>query len=182
MPLALNQLLMTQTLMIRPPIPIDENERLSALQRLKLLDTAPEDTFDRITRFACEEFQVSIAAISLVDANRQWFKSISGLDVRETSREISFCGHTILEEGIFVVLDASADVRFADNPLVTGEPNIHFYAGCPIHDPSFRRIGSLCIINETPRAFDRTDMVKLNELANLVDEQIETDYLASLKS
>ena len=167
-------------IMLAPAIPKNETERLEALHRLALLDTEPEAAYDLLTRRACEEFKVSICAISLLDGERQWFKSITGLDVRETSREISFCGHTILEEGCFVVLDTFLDSRFVDNPLVTGEPKIRFYAGSPIHDPSFHRIGSICLINETPRTFNRDDLVKLHEYASEVEAQIERDYLANL--
>lgn len=167
--------------MLAPAIPIDEKQRLEALYRLNLLDTEPVERYDRLTKLACEEFGVEISAISLLDSNRQWFKSITGLDVRETSREISFCGHTILEEGCFAVLDALRDSRFEDNPLVTSDPKIRFYAGCPIHDPSFRRIGSLCLISRAPRSFDRKDMVKLHDLASMVDETIELDYFADLR-
>ena len=168
--------------MLAPRIPKNEPERLIALQGLALLDTQPAEAYDRLTRLASEEFKVGICAISLVDRDRQWFKSISGLSVKETSREISFCGHTILDEGCFVVLDTFLDDRFADNPLVTDEPKIRFYAGCPVHDPSFHRIGSICLIDSAPRSFDRKDMVKLHEYASDVEAQIEKDYLVRLQN
>ena len=115
-----------------PVIPKDEEERLRALRLLNILDTSDEERFDRLTRLAKRMFGVPIALVSLVDENRQWFKSCIGLEVRETPRDISFCGHSILGDDIFIVNDASSDVRFSDNPLVTDDPNIRFYAGCPL--------------------------------------------------
>ena len=109
--------------MKKPDIPADEQERLRALQSLGILETESEERFDRLTRMARRMFGVPIALVSLVDAERQWFKSRVGLDAGETPRDISFCGHTILGDEIFVIEDARADVRFADNPLVTGAPH-----------------------------------------------------------
>jgi GAF domain-containing protein len=107
---------------LEPPFPVDESERLQDLQCLSVLDTGPEQRFDRITRTAQRLFQVPMALVSLVDRERQWFKSKQGLDASETPRSISFCGHAILQEGVFVVRDASVDERFKDNPLVTHAP------------------------------------------------------------
>lgn len=112
-----------------PEKPDNEVQRLRHLNTLAILDTAAEERFDRITRLARRLFNVPIALISLVDENRQWFKSCYGLNVSETSRDISFCGHAILGKKVFVIEDASQDPRFADNPLVTDAPNIRFYAG-----------------------------------------------------
>ena len=125
--------------MIPAPIPPDEEARLQALRELLILDTPPEERFDRITRFAMSEFEVPIATISLVDRDRQWFKSNFGLDACEASRDVSFCGHTILERRFLVVPDALKDERFRDNPLVSGPPWIRFYAGAILRLP-FGRI------------------------------------------
>ncbi|MFM5486675.1 GAF domain-containing protein, partial [Aeromonas veronii] len=115
-----------------PVVPDNERLRLDALRRLAILDSPAEERFDRITRMARNMFDVPIALVSLVDENRQWFKSCCGLPVLETPRDISFCGHAILGEELFVVEDAAQDPRFSDNPLVTGEPHIRFYAGHPL--------------------------------------------------
>ena len=117
------------TEMDKPPIPYDEQSRLAALKSLGILDTPAEERFDRFTRLAQKLFNAPIAAISLVDDKRQWFKSMQGLEVEETERDIAFCAHAITDDEIFTVDDASTDPRFADNPLVTGDPNIRFYAG-----------------------------------------------------
>ena len=112
-----------------PETPADEAKRLATLRALGVLDTAAEERFDRLTRMAKRLFRVPIALVSLVDENRQWFKSCMGLATNETSRDISFCGHAILGDDIFIIPDTLADARFADNPLVVGEPYIRFYAG-----------------------------------------------------
>src|SRR5476649_2442364 len=114
------------------PLPANEPQRLEALRALNLLDTPPEERFDRITRLAARILGVPMAGVVLVDENRQFFKSCYGLDLVETNRNISFCAHAILENKQMVVPDAKLDVRFADNPLVTGESNIRFYIGSPI--------------------------------------------------
>lgn len=142
--------------MLVPSIPPDEAQRLDDLCRLELLDTEPEARFDRITRTAARLFGVPTALITLVDADRQWFKSRQGLQVASTPRRVSFCGHAVLQDGAFVVNDARADPRFADNPLVTGEPHVRFYAGMPLHGSAGHRVGSLCVIDPVPRAFSPT--------------------------
>ena len=118
-----------------PATPDNEHLRLDALRRITILDTSAEERFDRITRMARNMFDVPISLVSLVDKDRQWFKSCCGLPVLETPRDISFCGHAILGDGLFVVEDATRDLRFADNPLVTGDPHIRFYAGAPLSAP-----------------------------------------------
>lgn len=110
--------------MQKPPKPENEEARLAALRSLNILDSSPEERFDRLTRIAKRLFNVPIALVSLVDEGRQWFKSSQGLSASETSREISFCGHTILGDGVFLIPDATQDERFHDNPLVIGEPNV----------------------------------------------------------
>lgn len=158
--------------MLKPPKPFDETARLMSLHSLRVLDTRSEERFDRITRMAGRMFDVGICLVSLVDADRQWFKSKQGLDASETPREISFCGHTILKEGVFVVNDASADERFVDNPLVTNDPHIRFYAGCPIRGPHEHRVGTLCLIDPEPREFSDDDQEMLQDLAALVEDEL----------
>jgi len=158
--------------MKRPEIPHNESKRQAALCGLNVLDTPAEARFDRITRVAQQHFQVSIALVSLVDEDRQWFKSRQGLDASETPRDISFCGHAILSEEIFYIPNTLTDSRFADNPLVTGPPNIRFYAGAPLHAPDGKRIGTLCIIDDKPREFSAEELAILRDLANSVEKEL----------
>lgn len=160
-----------------PPRPKTEDSRLQALRDLRVLDTPAEERFDRLTRLARQLFDVPIALISLVDEERQWFKSCQGLDVRETSREISFCGYTILGEEILEIADATADLRFADNPLVTGRPGIRFYAGAPLSSIEGHNIGTLCIIDERPRQMNAEQRRALRDLADLVESEIRQSDL-----
>ena len=132
-------------------LPHNETERLAALREYAILDTAPEEDFDAITRLAAQACETPISAITLVDAERQWFKAAMGLGVRETPRGSSFCSHTILQNGIMAVPDAWADRRFADNPLVTGDPSVRFYAGVPLLTPDGLGLGALCVIDRVPR-------------------------------
>lgn len=155
-----------------PPVPDNESERLGALRALLLLDTPPEERFDRIVHFAAREFDVPIALISLVDENRQWFKSRVGVDACETSREISFCGHAVSMDAPLVIEDALLDERFADNPLVTGPPHIRFYAGAQLRLPSGLVMGTLCLIDRRPRALDAMDLGILGSLRALVVEEL----------
>jgi diguanylate cyclase (GGDEF)-like protein len=139
-----------------------------------------EERFDRIARITQRLFDVPISLVSIVDENRQWFKSHLGLDVRETPREVSFCGHAILGEEIFVVEDSLKDERFRDNPLVTGEPKIRFYAGCPIRDSKGLPLGTLCILDNKPRKLSAADLDIFSDLARLVELEIAGLYLATL--
>ncbi len=158
--------------MVEPPFPLDETTRLMSLHSLRILDTAPEQRFDRITRMAQRLFGVEICLISLIDSNRQWFKSKQGLGACETERGISFCGHAILDEKVFLVCDASRDPRFLDNPLVTGNPNIRFYAGCPIRGPHGQRIGTLCLIDSQARTMATEEQETLRDLAAMVEDEL----------
>ncbi|MDJ0701149.1 MAG: sensor domain-containing diguanylate cyclase [Woeseiaceae bacterium] len=158
--------------MIEPPFPLDETTRLMSLHSLRILDTAPEERFDRITRMAQRLFGVEICLISLVDSNRQWFKSKQGLGACETERGISFCGHAIHDEKVFLVCDASKDPRFLDNPLVTGDPSIRFYAGCPIRGPHGHRIGTLCLIDSNARTMTVEQQETLRDLAAMVEDEL----------
>ncbi|MFH7586538.1 PAS domain-containing protein [Oceanimonas smirnovii] len=153
-----------------PPLPFNELQRLQALLNTGLLDTPAEARFDRLTRITQHMFKVDIALVSLVDDSRQWFKSAQGLDVCETGRDISFCGHAILDHSVLVVNNALEDERFADNPLVTGAPHIRFYAGAPLHTTEGYRIGTLCVIDSQPRQFSLEEQKLLRELADCVEE------------
>ena len=155
------------------PRPDNEAERLEALRLHHILDTAPEDAFDDLTRLAAHICGVPISAVSLVDEDRQWFKSIVGLPTKETPREMAFCAHTILQPGLMVVPDAQNDARFADNPLVTGDPHIRFYAGFPLITPDGHALGSLCVIDRTPRHLTPDQEAALRILARQVGSQLE---------
>ncbi|MGB5323862.1 MAG: GAF domain-containing protein [Pseudomonadales bacterium] len=155
-----------------PRIPINEKERLETLLRLKILDTPSEDRYDRYTRICTRLFDTPIAVISLVDKYRQWFKSTCGIDAKETSRKFSFCAHAILDDDILEVPDALLDGRFRDNPLVTDMPNIRFYAGAPLKTPNGHNIGTLCIIDKTPRQLNEDQKVMLRNLADMVVDDI----------
>ena len=161
-----------------PDLPPEELERQAALERTGLLDTEPEERFDRFTRMACNAFRVPIALVSLVDENRQWFKSCQGLSASETSRGISFCGHAILNSSLLVIEDASLDPRFSDNPLVTGDPHIRFYAGAPLHNSEGFRLGTLCLIDRVPRTFGEEDESLLREIADCVEREINLQAAA----
>ena len=166
---------------MKPPSPIaDEEQRLAALKRLNILDTDPEERFDRLTRVALRTFNVPIALVTMVDENRQWFKSRQGLDVAQTLREISFCGHAIQGPEVFVVEDTLEDDRFADNPLVSGDPNIRFYAGAPLHNLHGHRIGTFCIIDRTERRFDAEDRQLLNDLASMAQHELDATQMAMI--
>lgn len=147
--------------------PDNEAARLAALHELLILDTPPEERFDKITRFAASEFDMPIVLITLLDTRRQWFKARVGIDVCETGRDISFCSHAILRGEIMVVEDTLQDPRFADNPLVTGAPHIRFYAGAPLTLPAGLRLGTLCLIDRQPRTLDALDLGILGTLRDL---------------
>lgn len=165
--------------MIIAASPSDEAQRLIALHRLQILDTVPEERFDRITRLATRLFNVPIALVSLVDSNRQWFKSCMGLDVSETDRSISFCAHAILQEAALVIPDALADIRFCDNPLVINEPYIRFYAGYPLRTTDGSKIGTFCLIDQKPREFTESDKASLHDLAILAQNELNAVELSS---
>jgi diguanylate cyclase (GGDEF)-like protein len=165
--------------MIAPDLPLDEATRLDALHALNVLDTPAEERFDRITRLARRLFGVPIALISLVDTNRQWFKSRQGLEASQTGRDVSFCGHAILRDDILLVEDATKDPRFHDNPLVVGEPHIRFYAGCPLVIAGNSKIGTLCLIDRQPRKLDREDLDLLRDLARMAVQELAAVRLAT---
>ena len=163
-----------------PATPKNEEARLKALRSLSILDTPDEERFDRLVRLAKRMFNVPIALVSLVDENRQWFKACVGLDIREAAREISFCGHTILDDELFIINDTKEDFRFADNPLVVNEPYIRFYAGCPLRFLDGSRLGALCIIDTSPRTLSEDDIEALKDLAELAERELVAVQLASL--
>jgi diguanylate cyclase (GGDEF)-like protein len=150
--------------MLPAPIPDNEPERIASLRRMLLLASPDEEAFDRVTRTAQRLFDVPITLVSLIDANRQWFKSCIGLPVRETGRDVSFCGHAIMAREIFVVEDANVDARFADNPLVAGDAKVIFYAGRPLVNSEGFMVGTLCIIDHQPRHFSSEDRRALDDL------------------
>ena len=166
--------------MKKPDIPQDEAVRLKTLRSLNILDTSSEERFDRLTRMAKRMFNVPIALVSMVDENRQWFKSCIGLSVSETSRDISFCGHAILGDDIFVIPDATKDERFADNPLVLNEPYIRFYAGCPLRFTDGSKLGTLCIIDQKPRTLSDEDLEAIKDLASTAERELAAIQLATL--
>lgn len=167
------------TSFVPPARPVDEDARLAALHALDILDTSSDARFDRITSLVADLFEVPSALVSFVDENRQWFKSACGLDARETPRDVSFCGHAILERSILVIEDARLDRRFAGNPLVVGAPFVRFYAGAVLRDAAGMPLGTLCVIDSSPRIFDRDDRRRLIGLAQLVEQELEhhTDVL-----
>jgi phosphoribosyl 1,2-cyclic phosphodiesterase len=157
--------------------PDDEEMRLDALHSLGILDTPPEERFDRITRLATSLFNVPMALVSFVDRERQWFKSAQGIDVAATSREESFCAHAVNSREILVVPDAFQDARFSDNPLVTHNPRIRFYAGSPIF-ASGHCVGTLCVMDNRPHQFDAGAMELLRDLASLVETELQVSHTA----
>lgn len=157
------------------PLPDDEAARLSSLHDLDVLDTAPEARFDRYTDMASSTFDMPIALVSLIDEDRQWFKSHHGIDVTEIPRDMAICAHTILGDGVLQVPDAIADPRFADNPLVADDPRLRFYAGAPLTLSDGSRAGSLCVIDHRPRLLDDDQLAELRRLADLVVAELEAD-------
>jgi phosphoribosyl 1,2-cyclic phosphodiesterase/DNA-binding response OmpR family regulator len=158
----------------RAAVPSDEDKRLAALRELGVLDTPPEDRFDRITRIAADLAGVPIVLVSLVDENRQWFKSCHGLDVSETSRELSFCAHAVVSREPLIVFDTLQDDRFADNPLVTSGPRIRFYAGFPIFHSKGSCVGTLCLIDTRPRQFSHNLIQRFQDLASIVQKELNS--------
>ncbi|HTK60613.1 MAG TPA: GAF domain-containing protein [Candidatus Baltobacteraceae bacterium] len=159
------------------PIPKDEEQRLASLHALRILDTSPEERFERITRLALRVFKVPISTLTLVDKDREWFKSCQGLPVREGPRAISFCGHALVERDSLVVPDTLKDERFRDNPMVIGEPHIRFYAGVPVVGIDGYRLGVFCIKDRTPREFQEEDRALLKDLAAWASLELQITQL-----
>lgn len=155
------------------PLPHDEAARLADLRGCAILDTEPEPAYDDLTRLASYICGAPIALVSLIDSDRQWFKSKVGLEAPETPRDQAFCAHAILKPDILIVPDAMADERFADNPLVVGKPGIRFYAGAPLITPRGHGLGTLCVIGREPRHLDPAQAEVLRVLARQVMTHIE---------
>jgi PAS domain S-box-containing protein len=162
-----------------PPIPSDEADRLRALRGLGILDSPPTESLDRLTALAAKLLNVPIALISLVDSDRQWFKSCIGLDAQETPRNISFCGHAVYERQVLAVSDATLDERFADNPLVVGTPHIRAYLGIPLFTVGGHPIGTVCAIDTSPRTFSEEQIAALSRLGKVIEKILHAQSLAT---
>ena len=158
--------------------PPDDAARVDSLRRLLVLDTPPQERFDSLTAYAASVFQVPIALVSLVDEERQWFKSRCGLGVTQTARDVSFCGHAILQDVVMVVRDTWADTRFRDNPLVTGDPFIRFYAGAPLVLQDGHKAGTFCLIDRRPRTLDDWELGHLRDLARVAALELQGIFAA----
>lgn len=166
-------LIIPQLSYLPPPVLEDEIARLEDLYAMKLVGTDAEERFDRFTRLAATILEVPMAAISLVDADRQWFKSGHGIPVREMPRDISFCGHAIAEQSMLVVPDAREDRRFIANPMVLGDPGIRFYAGAVLRGPNGKPVGTVCVLDLVPRKLAEKDLWALEQIARLVERELQ---------
>ena len=155
------------------PVSTNEAARVAALDRYAILDTEPEQSFDDLVILAAHVCKTPMASLTLVDDHRQWFKSIVGVQVRETPREISFCAHAIEQSGLFIIPDTLQDPRFKDNPLVTGEPHARFYAGAPLVNDDGFALGTLCVVDRQPRQLEDEQKMALTSLSHLAMRQIE---------
>jgi GAF domain-containing protein len=155
------------------PIPADEQERLAAVHQMAVLDTQPEERFDVLTREAIQKLGVPISTITILDADREWFKSCQGLSEKEGKRDVSFCGHALLAKDMFIVEDTLKDPRFADNPMVTQAPFIRFYVGIALLDQTTGQpIGVFCVKDTLPRQFGLEDMNTLMDLADRAEKEL----------
>lgn len=167
------KVLLAQLASWMPPLPLDEPRRCRRLRQLQVLDTRPEPALDAIARLAARIAEVPVGVISLVDSHRQWFKARVGTEMQTTSRTVSLCAHALVGEGLFEVEDATADPRFADNPLVRGEPGVRFYAGMPLVMPGGEAVGTLCVLDTRPRRLGATAREALAVLARSVTDELE---------
>ena len=159
--------------MIKAPIPIFEKDRICAVQDLKILDTKSEERFDRITKEATSKFSVPISTITIIDKDREWYKSVQGLKQREGPRDISFCGHALLHEDIYIVEDTTKDPIFKDNSMVIGEPFIRFYAGKSLYDKASNLpVGVFCIKDTRVRKMSMADIDSFLQLADKAQDEI----------
>jgi two-component system NtrC family sensor kinase len=159
--------------MATPALVTNEAARIAALQKYAILDTEPEEAFDDLVLLASFVCRTPLAVISLIDENRQWFKSKVGLSVSQTDREIAFCSTAIQQSDVFVVPDALNDERFRDNPLVLGEPNLRFYAGAPLINEDGLALGTICVLDRVPRELEADQRAALKALSRLVLAQLE---------
>jgi GAF domain-containing protein len=154
------------------PIPNDESDRLSELKALNILDTPREPRFDRITELVADIFDVPMVFLTLVDSDRQWYKSTYGINVEATPRDVGFCAHAVVESQPMVVPNATKDARFSDNPFVTGEFHLRFYAGAPLRGPNAKGIGALGLVDTKPRELSPKQIGQLEKFAALVESEI----------
>jgi GAF domain-containing protein len=159
--------------MQKPPLHPNENERISTLRSLLILDTVPEERFDAVTAYAASLFNVKICLVTLVDTDRQWFKSHHGIAVEEVPREVGFCSHAILQDDILEIFDAKNDTRLFDSPLVTGEPYIRFYAGYPLTMRNGQHVGTLCLIDPQPKRLSEWERNHLAILGRMVEAELQ---------
>ncbi|MDH3282568.1 MAG: sensor domain-containing diguanylate cyclase [Gammaproteobacteria bacterium] len=164
-----------------PELPKNETQRMAALRSLDVLFSPPEERFDRITRLASRVLGTPISLVSLVADKCQWFKSSHRLAATETPRKVSFCGHAILSDETLVIEDARQDERFVDNPLVTDDPHIRFYAGHPLHSEDGSRVGTLCVIDRNPRKFTQEQLQVLRDLAALAETELQRGQLSVIQ-
>jgi GAF domain-containing protein len=161
--------------MKKAPVPQNEKERMEAVHELAILDTDPEERFDNLTKEAKKKLKVPMSTVTILDSDREWFKSFEGLDEREGDREVSFCGHALLANDIFVVEDTLKDERFFDNPMVIGKPFVRFYAGIALFNRRHRNpmpVGVFCIKDTKPRKFDVEEMSILIDLAIRAEREL----------
>ncbi len=158
---------------------VDESTRLATLRSLNILDTPAEERFDRLTRLARKLFNVPVAAVSLVDVSRVWFKSCAGMAVEGVPRDISFCAHTLAENEVLLIPDATQDARFADSPLVVNDPKFRFYVGWPLRVADGAPLGTLCLLDTQPREFDADDLASLRDLAEMAERELTALSLAT---
>jgi len=163
-----------------PEKPENEDFRITTLHLLNILDTVSEERFDRLTRLAKRLFGISFAMINLVDVNRVWTKSSQGIEITEVLREQSFCGHTVLSDDILIVPDASSDQRFCDNPFVTGDPKVRFYAGVPLVVANGSKVGTLCLIDRSPRSLSDEDQELLKDLGKIAEQELIALRMATI--
>lgn len=155
------------------PIPSDEKDRMEAVHRMAILDSEPEERFDLLTREAVEKLKIAISMVSIIDSNREWFKSCTGLNQKEGERVVSFCGHALLAKNIFIVEDTLEDPRFVDNPMVVGFPFIRFYAGVALFDYKSRQpVGVFCVKDTKPRKLSIQEIGLIVDLANRAEQEL----------
>jgi len=162
--------------MQKAPIPADEQDRLEAVHRIAILDTEPEERFDLLTKEAVEKLHVPMSMVSILDTDREWFKSCIGFDKKEGDRDVSFCGHALLAAYLFIVEDTLKDPRFADNPMVVGAPYIRFYAGIALIDhKTGKAIGVFCVKDTSPRNFSAAETATFIDLASRAEVELNKE-------